>query len=119
MNYLVDVPLILVVNGRCAYVENVYSMISNVGNNHEYTCWLAKLEWTLMGYIWETDNLVKNFTFLGGLFRPKQTVHALQGVSLYQEEGETLGIVGESGCGKSTFGYTLMGGTSSHQVLFI
>ena len=43
------------------------------------------------------------------MFRPKQTVHALQGVSLYQEEGETLGIVGESGCGKSTFGYTLMG----------
>ena len=62
-----------------------------------------------MGYIWETDNLVKNFTLSGGLFRPKQTVHALQGVSLYQEEGETLGIVGESGCGKSTFGYTLMG----------
>ena len=47
-----------------------------------------------MGYIWETDNLVKNFTLSGGLFRPKQTVHALQGVSLYQEEGETLGIVG-------------------------
>ena len=40
-----------------------------------------------MGYIWETDNLVKNFTLSGGLFRPKQTVHALQGVSLYQEEG--------------------------------
>ena len=62
-----------------------------------------------MGYIWETRNLVKNFTLSGGLFRPKQTVHALQGVSLHQEEGETLGIVGESGCGKSTFGYTLMG----------
>ena len=30
-------------------------------------------------------------------------------MSLYQSPGETLGIVGESGCGKSTFGYTLMG----------
>lgn len=62
-----------------------------------------------MGYIWETENLVKEFTLSGGLFKPKQIVHALQGVSLFQEEGETLGIVGESGCGKSTFGYTLMG----------
>ena len=62
-----------------------------------------------MGYVWETENLVKEFTLSSGLFKPKQTVHALQGVSLYQSEGETLGIVGESGCGKSTFGYTLMG----------
>ena len=44
MNYLVDVPLIRVVNGRCAYVEKRIPMVSNVGNNHEYTCWLAKLE---------------------------------------------------------------------------
>mgnify|MGYP000429416511 CR=1 FL=1 len=62
-----------------------------------------------MSYVWETDNLVKEFTLSGGLFKPKQTVHAVQGVSLYQSPGETLGIVGESGCGKSTFGYTLMG----------
>lgn len=67
-----------------------------------------------MGYIWETDNLVKNFTLSGGLFRPKQTVHALQGVSLYQEEGETLGIVGESGCGKFYVWVYLDGRTSSH-----
>ena len=62
-----------------------------------------------MSYVWETDNLVKEFTLSGGLFKPKQTVHAVQGVSLYQSPGETLGIVGESGCGKPTFGYTLMG----------
>ena len=62
-----------------------------------------------MSYVWETDNLVKEFTLSGGLFKPKQTVHAVQGVSLYQSPGETLGIVGESGCGKSTFGYILMG----------
>ena len=62
-----------------------------------------------MSYVWETDNLVKEFTLSGGLFKPKHTVHAVQDVSLYQSPGETLGIVGESGCGKSTFGYTLMG----------
>lgn len=45
---------------------------------------------TLMGYIWETDNLVKNFTLSGGLFRPKQTVHALQGVSLYQADRKSV-----------------------------
>ena len=67
-----------------------------------------------MSYVWETDNLVKEFTLSGGLFKPKHTVHAVQGVSLYQSPGETLGIVGESGCGKSTFGYTLMGFTSSY-----
>ena len=48
---------------------------------------------TLMGYIWETDNLVKKFTLSGGLFRPKQTVHALQGVSLYQAEGKPWGLL--------------------------
>ena len=47
-----------------------------------------------MSYVWETDNLVKEFTLSGGLFKPKHTVHAVQGVSLYQSPGETLGIVG-------------------------
>ena len=60
-----------------------------------------------MSYVWETDNLVKEFTLSGGLFKPKHTVHAVQGVSLYQSPGETLGIVGESGCGKSTLGRLL------------
>nr|WP_252894620.1 hypothetical protein [Veillonella denticariosi] len=32
-----------------------------------------------MGYVWETENLVKEFTLSSGLFKPKQTVHALQG----------------------------------------
>jgi hypothetical protein len=45
-----------------------------------------------MSYVWETDNLVKEFTLSGGLFKPKHTVHAVQGVSLYQSPGETLGI---------------------------
>jgi len=38
----------------------------------------------------------------------KQTVHAVSGVSLELRRGETLGLVGESGCGKSTTGRAMM-----------
>jgi oligopeptide/dipeptide ABC transporter ATP-binding protein len=43
-----------------------------------------------------------------GLVRPDDYVAALDGVSFDVHEGETLGIVGESGCGKTTLGRTIV-----------
>lgn len=43
-----------------------------------------------------------------GLFRAPTFVHAVDGVSLYIRPGETLGLVGESGCGKTTLGRAVL-----------
>src|SRR3954453_8770712 len=48
----------------------------------------------------EAENLVKHFP-VRGMFRATAKVHAVDGVSFTLRERETLGIVGESGCGKS------------------
>ena len=58
----------------------------------------------------EVRNLVKHFAVAGpGLFaRRAGTVHAVEDVSFSVRRGETLGLVGESGCGKSTVGRLLL-----------
>jgi len=55
------------------------------------------------GPLVELEHLSKHFTVKQGVFaRGKGVVHAVEDVSLVVNKGETLGIVGESGCGKST-----------------
>lgn len=58
----------------------------------------------------EIDQLKKYFPLTQGVFlRQTGQVHALDGVSFSVNKGETLGIVGESGCGKTTLGRCIMG----------
>ncbi len=57
----------------------------------------------------EVSDLVKHYPLRGGLFRRRAgTVHAVDGVSFRVGVGETLGLVGESGCGKSTVARSIL-----------
>ena len=57
----------------------------------------------------EVQGLVKHFPIRGGLLQRRVgAVKAVDGVSFAIRRGETLGLVGESGCGKSTIGKTVL-----------
>jgi oligopeptide/dipeptide ABC transporter ATP-binding protein len=60
-------------------------------------------------YLLEVHNMKKHFPVKAGfLQRTVGNVKAVDGISFFIKRGETLGIVGESGCGKSTAGRTII-----------
>ena len=56
----------------------------------------------------EVTDLKKHFPIPSGFLRAPRTVRAVDGVSFAIDRGETLSIVGESGCGKSTVGRAIL-----------
>lgn len=60
-------------------------------------------------YLIEVNNLCKRFPIKGGLLgREVGAVNAVNSVSFKIKKGETLGLVGESGCGKTTLGRSIL-----------
>ncbi len=57
----------------------------------------------------KTENIKKEYTVSAGIFRGKKNLKAVNGVSLSIPKGSILGLVGESGCGKTTIAKIILG----------
>jgi oligopeptide transport system ATP-binding protein len=60
------------------------------------------------GVLLDVRDLTVHFRVGGGLLRRPSIVHAVDGISFALRSGETLGLVGESGCGKTTTGRAVL-----------
>jgi oligopeptide/dipeptide ABC transporter ATP-binding protein len=60
-------------------------------------------------HLLEVNNLTMHFPLHGGIFRRQiGKVHAVDGINLKVKHGKTIGLVGESGCGKTTVGRSIL-----------
>ena len=84
--------------------SNFQSIIVSPDERKEQLAKLFKQEKIL-----EVKNLSKHYPISGGIFKKSvETVKAVNNISFDVYEGETLGLVGESGCGKTTLGRTIL-----------
>ena len=114
---------------RCAYATDqcrkVDPPLETVGD-HEYACFhpvdgpmpvvirsgdaIVSAAQATTTELVRVDGLVKEFAIMAGLFRHKVgAIHAVSNVTFGINEGETFGLVGESGCGKTTIGRMVVG----------
>jgi len=63
----------------------------------------------MTGYALQTINITKVFQVSAGMFLGKKKLRAVNGVSLSVPKGSILGLVGESGCGKTTLAKMILG----------
>ena len=84
-------------------------------NQHNIACWVDIEHWiasmNATQPLVQVENLTKHFPVTRGIVfqRKVGAVRAVDGISFTIARGETLGLVGESGCGKTTAGRTLLG----------
>jgi peptide/nickel transport system ATP-binding protein len=90
---------------QMAYTQQLLAAVPRLGSHAGTDRPLARGASALV----EVRDLIVRFDIAGGLLqRPVRRVHAVEGVSFTLAQGETLALVGESGCGKSTIGRALM-----------